>query len=140
VAIVFLHSFVNPVHERLAAEFLKKHAPEIVVSISSDVLPEPGEYERASTTVLNAYLMPPLGDYLRRIAATLRADKVHCEPTIMQSGGGVMTIPTASDSRAVHSCLSGPAAGMIGAKRFAAAAGLKDVVTIDMGGTSFDVG
>jgi N-methylhydantoinase A/acetone carboxylase, beta subunit len=140
VAIAFLHSYANPDHERSAAAFLAVHAPDLVVSISSDVLPEPGEYERASTTVMNAYLMPPLAAYLRRIAYTLEDDGIRARPVIMQSGGGVMTIETASGSKAVHTCLSGPAAGMIGARRFAEAAGLSNVVTIDMGGTSFDVG
>ncbi|MBP0618104.1 hydantoinase/oxoprolinase family protein [Jiella mangrovi] len=140
VAVAFLHSYANPAHERRVAEILAEEAPELKVSISADILPEPGEFERASTTVMNAYLMPRLEDYLGRIARTLRADGVTAEPAIMQSGGGVMPIETASSVKAVHTCLSGPAAGMIGAERFAAAAGYRNVVTIDMGGTSFDVG
>jgi N-methylhydantoinase A len=140
VAISFLHSYANPDHEQRVAAIVRDMAPEIRISISSDVLAEPGEFERTSTTVMNAYLMPPLKDYLERIADTLVADGVTVEPAIMQSGGGVMPIETASGVKAVHTCLSGPAAGMIGARRFAEAAGYKNVVTIDMGGTSFDVG
>ncbi|WP_062015429.1 hydantoinase/oxoprolinase family protein [Aureimonas sp. AU4] len=140
VAVTFLHSYAAPAHERRVAEILRMAAPDLKVSISSEILPEPGEYERLSTTVMNAYLMPPLEAYLGRIQRTLRADGVAVEPAIMQSGGGVMPIETASGTKAVHTCLSGPAAGMIGAQRFAAAAGHDDVVTIDMGGTSFDVG
>lgn len=140
VAISFLHAYGNPVHERRAAAIVREMAPQLKVSISSDVLAEPGEFERTSTTVMNAYLMPPLKDYLEQIANTLIADGVCVEPAIMQSGGGVMPIGTASGVKAVHTCLSGPAAGMIGARRFAAAAGYANVVTIDMGGTSFDVG
>jgi N-methylhydantoinase A len=140
VAIAFLHSYANPDHEQRAARILRAEAPELKISISSDVLAEPGEFERASTTVMNAYLMPPLEDYLGRIARTLADDGVTVEPAIMQSGGGVMPIETASGVKAVHTCLSGPAAGMIGARRFAEAAGFSNVVTIDMGGTSFDVG
>lgn len=140
VAIAFLHSYANPQHERRAADILRSHAPHLKVSISSDVLPEPGEFERTSTTVMNAYLMPPLREYLGRIADTLTSDGVTVEPAIMQSAGGVMQIGTASGRKAVHTCLSGPAAGMLGAQRFAHAAGHSDVVTIDMGGTSFDVG
>jgi N-methylhydantoinase A len=140
VAISFLHSYANPDHEKRAAEIVRETAPNLKVSISSDVLAEPGEFERTSTTVMNAYLMPPLKDYLERIANTLIADGVTAEPAIMQSGGGVMPIETASGVKAVHTCLSGPAAGMIGARRFAEAAGYANVVTIDMGGTSFDVG
>ncbi|SFB55912.1 N-methylhydantoinase A [Rhizobium sp. NFR07] len=140
VAISFLHSYANPDHEQRVAAIVRDMASEIRISISSDVLAEPGEFERTSTTVMNAYLMPPLKDYLERIANTLIADGVTAEPAIMQSGGGVMPIETASGVKAVHTCLSGPAAGMIGARRFAEAAGYKNVVTIDMGGTSFDVG
>jgi N-methylhydantoinase A len=140
VAISFLHSYANPAHEKRAAEIVRETAPDLKVSISSDVLAEPGEFERTTTTVMNAYLMPPLKDYLERIANTLIADGVTAEPAIMQSGGGVMPIETASGVKAVHTCLSGPAAGMIGARRFAEAAGYGNVVTIDMGGTSFDVG
>jgi N-methylhydantoinase A len=140
VAISFLHSYANSAHEKRVAEIVGAMAPELKISISSDVLTEPGEFERTSTTVMNAYLMPPLKNYLERIANTLIADGVTVEPAIMQSGGGVMPIETASGVKAVHTCLSGPAAGMIGARRFAEAAGYGNVVTIDMGGTSFDVG
>jgi N-methylhydantoinase A len=140
VAICFLHSYANAAHEKRAAEIIREIAPDLKISISSDVLAEPGEFERTSTTVMNAYLMPPLKDYLERIANTLIADGVTAEPAIMQSGGGVMPIATACGVKAVHTCLSGPAAGMIGARRFAEAAGYANVVTIDMGGTSFDVG
>lgn len=140
VAISFLHSYANPAHEQRAAEIVRAMAPDLKISISSDVLAEPGEFERTSTTVMNAYLMPPLKDYLERIANTLVSDGVAVEPAIMQSGGGVMPIETASGVKAVHTCLSGPAAGMIGARRFAEAAGYRNIVTIDMGGTSFDVG
>lgn len=140
VAVSFLHSYANPAHERRVAEIVRADAPDLKLSISSDVLPEPGEFERTSTTVMNAYLMPPLQDYLRRIERTLAADGVTAAPAIMQSGGGTMPIDTACGVKAVHTCLSGPAAGMIGAARFAAAAGHANVVTIDMGGTSFDVG
>jgi len=140
VAITFLHSYANAAHERRVAEIVADIAPDLKISISSDVLAEPGEFERASTTVMNAYLMPPLKDYLGRIAMTLIADGVTVEPAIMQSGGGVMPIETASGTKAVHTCLSGPAAGMTGARRFGEAAGYANIVTIDMGGTSFDVG
>lgn len=140
VAITFLHSYANAAHERRVAEIVADIAPGLKISISSDVLAEPGEFERASTTVMNAYLMPPLKDYLCRIAMTLIADGVTVEPAIMQSGGGVMPIETASGTKAVHTCLSGPAAGMTGARRFGEAAGYANIVTIDMGGTSFDVG
>lgn len=140
VAVAFLHAYADAAHERRVAEMLRAALPDLKLSMSSDVLPEPGEFERASTTVMNAYLMPPLEDYLGRIRRTLAGDGVRVEPAIMHSGGGLMPVETASGAKAVHTCLSGPAAGMIGAQRFAAAAGYDNVVTIDMGGTSFDVG
>ncbi|MEF2073770.1 hydantoinase/oxoprolinase family protein [Consotaella aegiceratis] len=140
VAVTFLHSYANAAHERRAAELLTRRLPDLKVSISSDVLAQPGEFERASTTVMNAYLMPPLKSYLGAISRRLDEIGVAAEPAIMQSSGGVMPIETASNAKAVHTCLSGPAAGMIGARSFAEAAGFGNVVTIDMGGTSFDVG
>ncbi|MBN9306719.1 MAG: hypothetical protein BGO82_13930 [Devosia sp. 67-54] len=140
VAVTLLHSYANPVHEQRIAALLAGLLPDLRVSISSEVLAQPGEFERASTTVMNAYLMPPLRAYLNAISSDLKASGVTAAPAIMQSSGGVMPIETAGGVKAVHTCLSGPAAGMIGARGFAVAAGYDNVVTIDMGGTSFDVG
>ncbi|HEV8309833.1 MAG TPA: hydantoinase/oxoprolinase family protein [Methylomirabilota bacterium] len=140
VAVVCLHSYANPAHERAVADVIRRARPEVSISLSSDVLPEPGEYERASTTVMNAYVTPPIARYLSRLASALEAAGVPVAPTIMQSNGGVMTVDTAIREKSVHTCLSGPAAGLIGARFFAERAGYANVITVDMGGTSFDVG
>jgi len=139
-AVLLLHSYANPIHERQVRDILRAELPELDISLSSEVLPKPGEYERASTTVMNAYLMPPLRRYLGKLHDGLAGIGVPQQPMIMQSNGGVMTAETAGAAKSVHTCLSGPAAGLIGAAAFAKAAGFTDVVTIDMGGTSFDVG
>ncbi|MGH7334168.1 MAG: hydantoinase/oxoprolinase family protein, partial [Candidatus Rokuibacteriota bacterium] len=140
VAVVCLHSYANAGHEQAVAEVIRRSCPGVSISLSSDVLPEPGEYERASTTVMNAYVTPPVARYLSRLASALRAVGVPVAPTIMQSNGGVMAVDTAMREKGVHTCLSGPAAGLIGARFFAERAGYPNVITVDMGGTSFDVG
>ena len=140
VAVVLLHSFANPSHERLVFRALHRCFPDLDISLSSEVLPEPGEYSRASTTIMNAYIMPTLRGYLRSLGAGLAGLGIARPPMIMQSNGGVMSVATAGGAKSVHTSLSGPAAGLIAARRFAIAGGHKDVVTVDMGGTSFDVG
>jgi N-methylhydantoinase A len=128
VAICLLHSYANPAHERLVAEAL---APlGLPMSLSSEVLPMMREFERASTTCIDAYLRPVVAPYLRQIAA----DNVR----ILQSSGGVLSAADAAE-RPVCTVLSGPAAGVVGALAAARAAGVEDLVTLDMGGTSTDV-
>ena len=140
VAVVLLHSFANPAHERLVREIVMQRLPDVDISLSSEVLPVPGEYARGSTTVMNAYLMPPVRRYLRSLGAGLEELGIRSSPMIMQSNGGLMTVATASTTKSVHTALSGPAAGLIAARRFAQTAGHPDAVAVDMGGTSFDVG
>ncbi len=137
-AICFLHSYANPVHEKRAREILLKEVPGLKVSISSEVLPEFKEYERMSTTVINAYVMPIVERYLQQLRAGLKRIGVRSDLHIMQSNGGVMTSETASQ-KSVHTVLSGPAAGVLGGVTLAKMVGVENVITIDMGGTSFDV-
>ncbi len=139
VAVVLLHSYRNPSHERTVRTVLERCAPTLDISLSSEVLPESGEYERASTTVMNAYVMPPMRAYLEQLSGGLDALGIRTRPDVMQSSGGLMTFETASRAKSVHTCLSGPAAGVLGATRFADLAGFRNVVAVDMGGTSFDV-
>jgi N-methylhydantoinase A len=108
------------------------------VNISSDILPEIREFERASTTALNAYLQPVVADYLDRLAAELGQQSFDGQLLIVQSNGGVMTLETAK-AMPVRTALSGPAAGVIAAAHIAETAGFPNVVTGDVGGTSFDV-
>lgn len=140
VAVVLLHSYANPDHERRIGAILAERLGDADISLSVDVLPQPGEYERASTTVMNAYVGPVVRHYLSRLTSGLAAMGIGRAPAIMQSNGGVMTAESAGGGRAVHTCLSGPAAGLIAAQAFARAAGFDNAITVDMGGTSFDVG
>jgi len=137
VAVCFLFAFLDPAHERRAAEVLRAALPDVQVSISSEVLPEFREYERFSTTAADAYLAPRLTRYLRRLGDRL-AEAGLPAPLVMQSSGGVVDLEGAAD-RASACVLSGPAAGVVGAAYAAAASGYRDLLTFDMGGTSTDV-
>ena len=138
VAVCLLHSYANPAHERRIRDLLLAELPDLKVSLSSEVLPEFKEYERMSTTVVNAYVMPIVERYLRRIVSSLRDIGVNTGLNIMQSNGGVMTAQTAGQ-KSVHTVLSGPAAGVLGGLALSKMAGFDNIITIDMGGTSFDV-
>jgi N-methylhydantoinase A len=140
VAVVLLHSYANDAHERRVGALLKALLPDVDVSLSVNVLPQPGEFERASTTVINAYVMPPLRRYLTLLTKGLAGLGFAQPPVIMQSNGGLMSAEAAGAAKSVQTCLSGPAAGLTGARAFARAAGFANVVTVDMGGTSFDIG
>jgi N-methylhydantoinase A len=138
VAVCLLHSYINPVHEKRVREILLEMIPELKVSISNEILPEFKEYERMSTTVINAYVMPIVEVYMQRILQSIKRIGVLSNLHIMQSNGGVMSSETAGQ-KSVHTVLSGPAAGVIGAIALAKLAGEANLITIDMGGTSFDV-
>jgi N-methylhydantoinase A len=136
LAIVFLHSYANPENERAALAAI--HWPNGHIACSSQILPEIREFERTSTTALNAYLQPVVGGYLQRLETALAARKFTGSFHIVQSNGGVMSTAAAAHTP-VRTALSGPAAGVIAAAAIAGAAGFPDVITADLGGTSFDV-
>jgi N-methylhydantoinase A len=138
VAVTFINAYANPENERIAATALKSVWPNPYVNISSEILPEIREFERSSTTALNAYLQPVVADYLNRLEADLAAQGFDGQVLIVQSNGGVMTVEMAK-ARPVRTALSGPAAGVIAAAHIATSAGFPNVVTGDVGGTSFDV-
>ncbi len=138
LCIVFLHSYANPANERAALAAARAVWPNAHIAISSDILPEIREFERTSTTSLNAVLQPVVGAYLAALDDRLRADGFAGEFLIVQSNGGVMSVATAQ-ALPVRTALSGPAAGVIAAAHIATAAGFPDVITGDVGGTSFDV-
>ena len=138
VAICFLYSFLDPSHERAAASILLERLPSCYVSLSSEISPEFREYERLSTTVLNAYLGPLISRYVRRFDAEVRGLGLSATPYINQSNGGVISA-TAAAERPVRTLLSGPSAGVSGAAWTARAAGVDSLITFDMGGTSTDV-
>ena len=138
VAIVLLHSYANPTNERIAADAVRSVWPNEHVSVSSEILPEIREFERTSTTALNAYLQPVVGDYLESLERVLGDDEFIGRFLVVQSNGGLMTARRARQVP-VRTTLSGPAAGVIAAQRIALASGRRNVLTGDMGGTSFDV-
>ena len=138
VAIVFLHAWANPTHERRAGELVRAELPGVAVSLSSDVLPVFREYERSMATVLNARVQPIVGRYIARIASGLEERKVAAPFFVMKSNGGMFS-PREAMREPVHMALSGPAAGVRGAAFVGSAAGFRDLIAIDMGGTSADV-
>ena len=138
LCVVFLHSYANPANERAALAVLREIWPNKHIAISSDILPEIREFERTSTTALNAVLQPVVGGYVGALDATLRRNGFGGEFLIVQSNGGVMSVDMAQ-ALPVRTALSGPAAGVIAAAHIAVAAGFPDVITGDVGGTSFDV-
>jgi N-methylhydantoinase A len=135
VAICFLHSYANPAHEQQVAEILQAALPGRFISISSDVLPEIREYERTSTTVVNAYIGPVVARYLRSLQARLTDDGIGGRLLMMQSSGGTLDVERviAKPAQVVE---SGPAAGVVGAARLGVHAGYRDIITFDMGGTT----
>lgn len=138
VAILFANSYANTANEEAAVALLREIWHNQHVSASSEILPEIREFERFSTTALNSYLQPEVSGYFARLENALKADGFEGEFMIVQSNGGVMAVDTAC-RLPVRTALSGPAAGVIAAAYIAQSAGFENVITGDMGGTSFDV-
>lgn len=138
LAVCLLHSYANPAHELRVREIIKEEMPDIKVSLSCEILPEIKEYERAITTVVNAYVLPTVNNYLSQLKKKLAEEKVASDLYIMQSSGGVMTAATAVE-KSVHTVLSGPAAGALAAMWMGKKSGFDNLISIDMGGTSADV-
>lgn len=138
VAIAFLWSVVNPEHERRAAEIISEQLPEIPVLCSSRVLPEIREWERTSATVLSAYILPRIGDYLRRFEEMLQSGGMTRQLQVMQINGGCASVSEIME-RPVYTLASGPAAAPATAMYHAKEVDMDNVITADMGGTSFDV-
>ena len=139
VAICLLHSFRNPQHERRLREILRREAPDVVVCISSDVMPEIGEYERTSTTVCNAYVLPVFEKYLKRLTEGLRGHGVTKDLYLMLSDGGTVHESTAA-AYPVRLVQSGPAGGVQAIIAIGAAAGERNLLCFDMGGTTAKAG
>ena len=138
VAVCFLFSYLTPEHEQRLGRALAAAFPDAYVSLSCEVQPEFREYERLSTTVLNAYLQPSVARYIQRLGADLKDELPQSEVVISQSSGGLMSLERARDFP-IRTALSGPAAGVLGAIEVARRAGDGDMITFDMGGTSADV-
>ncbi|OPY61560.1 MAG: Acetophenone carboxylase gamma subunit [Pelotomaculum sp. PtaU1.Bin065] len=138
VAICLLHSYINPVHEITLKNAIKQHLPHLSVTISSEILPEFREYERTSTTVINALVKPLTDKYIRLLEKDLTTTGVKSELFIMQSNGGVLTAPQAREQSA-RIALSGPAGGVLAGVYLAGLTANKNLITADMGGTSMDI-
>ena len=135
LAVCFLNSYANPAHEQAVGAMVRERFPELHLSLSCEVLPEIREYERTSTTVVNAYLMPIVSGYLEHLEQELRTVGVRAPLLIMQSNGGVMPAGSARE-RPVHVVESGPAAGVIASAALARRLNEPNVLTFDMGGTT----
>jgi N-methylhydantoinase A len=138
IGVCLLHSYANDAHERRVAQILAEEYPACVVSLSCDVLPEYREYERAMTTLVDAFVKPHMGRYLQRIHDELGPGLSEKPFLVMQSSGGVAS-PEQVLRKPITTALSGPAAGAIGSAVIAEVAGFPDVVTLDAGGTSTDL-
>ena len=138
LVIHFIHAYLNPDHERRAGEIAREVWPDVPITLGSDILREVREFERGSTAALNGYIQPIMTRYLDRIAARLKAGAVESELLVMQGNGGMMTAGIAGE-KAVQTVMSGPAAGVIAAARLGEAAGFPNLISCDMGGTSFDI-
>lgn len=139
IAVSFLHSYLNPVHELRAKEIILDEYPDVeMISLSHQVLPKPPEFERTSTTLVNAYVGPPIARYLGTLTARLGDIGYDHDLLVATSAGGVATAAAAAQ-RAVATIGSGPTGGVNAAALAAGRVGLKDVVSVDMGGTSYDV-
>jgi len=132
VAVTLINSYANPSNERMIRQKLEES--KILLSVSSDILPEHREYERSVVTAVNAYLMPVISQYLRKLEHKLRKARLH----IMQSNEGYISTEIAK-SEPLRTALSGPAGGVVGAFELGKAIGMKKIISFDMGGTSSDV-
>lgn len=138
VAVCFLYSYLYPEHERRVGELLAEELPGAYVSLSHHVLAEFREYERLSSTVVNAFIGPTMSRYVEHLRERVAELGIHSDPYITQSNGGLISLDIARELP-VRTALSGPAAGVVGATRIAGLAGYDDIITFDMGGTSTDV-
>jgi N-methylhydantoinase A/oxoprolinase/acetone carboxylase beta subunit len=139
VAVCFLFSFLNPQHEARVAEIVREEFPDAFLSVSSEVLPQYREYERFSTVCLNAYIGPRVSSYVRRLEQELEAMDVRTGLQLMTSASGVATAEGAI-ARPVNLLMSGPVAGVVGGIWAGHQAGYENVITLDVGGTSADIG
>ena len=136
VAVAFLFSHKSAVHEKRAKEILKEELPNIYVSLSSEVAPVLGEYERSATALFNAYVGPVIEDYLENLVTELSSAGLKCQPLIAQANGG---LATPAQTIPIFTVESGPAAGVVGSAYLANQLGVPNVIATDVGGTTFKV-
>jgi N-methylhydantoinase A len=139
IAVCFVFSFKNPAHEARVKEIIEEEFPEAYLSISNEILPQYREYERFSTVALNAFIGPKTSRYIKRLEEVLEKMEVKSSVLLMQSNGGIATAEVAAE-KPINLLLSGPVAGLIGGIKAAKNAGFENVITLDIGGTSADIG
>lgn len=139
VAVCFLFSYLNPAHERRAAELVREVMPDAFVTTSADIVPQFREFERFTTALMNAFIGPKTGHYIERLDAALKGAGVGGDLHVMMSSGGVASVRAAAE-RPVTLLLSGPAAGILGGQWTSALSGRERLITFDVGGTSADIG
>ncbi|MGZ4356398.1 MAG: hydantoinase/oxoprolinase family protein [Gaiellaceae bacterium] len=139
VAVCFLFSYLNPIHERRAAEIVREEMPDAFVTTSADIVPQFREFERFTTASMSAFVGPKTGKYLESLGTGLADEGVRGDLHVMMSSGGVASVQAAAE-RPVTLLLSGPAAGILGGQWAGGLAGRKRLITFDMGGTSADIG
>ena len=135
VAVSLIHAYANPEHENQIANYLKKRIPDLNLSVSSVLLPEMGEYERTSTTVINAYIRPVVSSYLTKLDQKIQEMGIRVPLTVMQSSGGLAPVSLAAE-KPMYCVESGPAAGVVAAFHLGRRLGFGDLITFDMGGTT----
>ena len=139
VGVCLLHAYANPAHEQRVGQILAEELPGVTVCLSSEVAPEWREFERTTTTCVNAATIPIITSYLDRLSSKLKDEGLRRELLVMQSNGGVMTTRAACEWP-VRTVMSGPSGGVVGARELARAIDCPNVVTLDIGGTSSDMG
>lgn len=135
IAVVFLHSYKNAIHEQLAKEYIKENWPEVYVTASYEISKEWREYERTNTTVLNSYVKPIANEYINKLNVELEREKIHGTKYIMQSNGGATTFEHAKEEP-IQMVESGPVAGIYGAQVLGDLIGEKNIIAFDIGGTT----
>lgn len=138
IAICFLHAYRNPAHEERAKQVVSTLLPNVYVTLSSEIVPEFREFERMSTTTVNAFVGPKMALYIDQFRERMRSIGIPAQPYTMQSNGGLMSIESVRRAP-VRTCVSGPAAGVVGAAEIGRVAGFSHLITFDVGGTSTDV-
>ena len=138
IAVGFLNAFLNPENERAMGRILREECPDASITLSSELIPVIFEFERTSTAVVNAYLEPIVRRYMDQLSKELRDERYGGEILVMQSSGGVTT-PEGAGRNAARTIMSGPAAGVIAAKALGELAGVRNIISLDMGGTSADI-
>lgn len=139
IVVALLFSFLNPTHERKVGEIIKKDYPEVDVTLSTDILPAVGEYERTSTAIINAFIAPAIKKHTQKVTEFLKKEGFNGQFLYIQNNGGVETAEVATEKPATLA-MSGPAAGPSAAINFGKVEGLENLISIDMGGTSLDLG